>query len=330
MPMLEHGGRLRQAAAEYAIPLGDWLDLSTGVNPLGWTAPTIPPACWARLPEEGDGLEEAAQAYYGVSPLLPIAGSQAAIQALPLLRQTSTVGLIHPAYAEHLHAWHRAGHQTLSLDEQDIDHYLPQLDVLVVIRPNNPTGSCPSLPQLLAWHAQLAQCGGWLVVDEAFTDTTPEITLLAHSRPGLIILRSLGKFFGLAGARVGFIHAQTEILAQLAEQLGPWNISGPARWIATKALQDHNWQTKARLWLAKQETRLNSLLSQNGLFPTGGCALFQWVTSPHAAAFHQSLARQAILTRLYREPLSLRFGLPGSEAAWERLAKALSKLEASG
>src|SRR5690606_22076033 len=97
--MLEHGGRLRAAARRYGIPLSDWLDLSTGVNPEGWPVPAVPPEVWVRLPEEDDGLERAASAYYGCDSIFPVAGSQAAIQALPALLHAQRVGVIHPGYA---------------------------------------------------------------------------------------------------------------------------------------------------------------------------------------------------------------------------------------
>jgi cobalamin biosynthetic protein CobC len=321
--MLNHGGRLRQAAGEYAIPFDNWLDLSTGINPEGWPIPDIPPAHWARLPELDDGLEAAAQAYYGVEELLPVAGSQAAIQSLPHLRPISRVGLVHPSYAEHHYAWHRAGHHVVSLDEGEIARCLPQLDVLILVRPNNPDGTCHSLENLLSWHEQLAHRGGWLVVDEAFVDPTPGISLLRYHRPGLIVLRSLGKFFGLAGARVGFVNGPSELLDQLAELLGPWSISGPARWVASAALKDRDWQAKTRQHLPAEESRLRSMLKENGLSPKGGCALFQWIPTRHAKSLHHEMARCGILTRLFQAPSALRIGLPGHKKAWARLAASL-------
>ncbi len=322
--MLEHGGRLRQAAERYGIPLGEWLDLSTGINPLGWPVPPLPAQAWSRLPEEEDGLEAAARDYYGVESLLPVAGSQAAIQALPRLRLPCRVGLLEPAYAEHRQAWVRAGHAVVSLAGQEaIEQWLPRLDVLVLVRPNNPTGVLYPLDRLLAWQARLAARGGWLLVDEAFMDATPAQSLLPHSRPGLIVLRSLGKFFGLAGARVGFVCARAELLARLADLLGPWCLSGPARRVAAAALGDRAWQHAERHRLQAQGQRLQALLARHGLAPDGGCGLFQWRLTPRAEALHEALARRGVLTRLFTQPSSLRFGLPGSEPDWRRLAEVL-------
>lgn len=323
--MLEHGGKLRQAAARYGLPVEDWLDLSTGINPNGWPVPEIPSACWARLPEDDDGLEQATRSYYGAEHLLPVAGSQAAIQTLPRLRLPSRVAVLDPGYAEHAYAWRNAGHEVAAVAAERLDEVVQCSDVMLLIHPNNPTGARFSVEQLLDWHARLAACGGWLVVDEAFMDVTPEHSLCAYSaRPGLIVLRSLGKFFGLAGARVGFVCAQASLLAQLHGILGPWIVSAPARWVATSALTDSTWQDAARQRLGADGARLQALLAQYGLNPAGGCALFQWVRTPGAQDLHETLARQGILTRLFIETSSLRFGLPGDEIAWARLDAALS------
>ena len=325
--MLEHGGRLTLAATQYDTPLEEWLDLSTGINPNSWPPPPIPALLWSRLPEDDDELEQAARNYYGAETILPVAGSQAAIQVLPRLRQPCRVGVIHPGYAEHAHTWQCAGHHVLQIAIDTVDNVVQQLDVLVIINPNNPTGARFSVEQLLSWHQQLSSRGGWLVVDEAFMDATPEHSLVPFSsRADLIVLRSLGKFFGLAGARVGFVCAHSELLGQLKFLLGPWAVNAPARWIANKVLRDHIWQQAAREKLLSDGIRLHELLKQHGLVPNGGCALFQWIKTAQAAYLHDKFATQGILTRLFLEPSSLRFGLPGSEQEWRRLDSALALL----
>ncbi|MEW5757480.1 MAG: threonine-phosphate decarboxylase CobD [Pseudomonadota bacterium] len=325
--LLHHGGRLRSAAARYGIALDRWLDLSTGVNPNGWPVPAIPAACWARLPEDDDGLERAAQSYYEAEYVLPVAGSQAAIQALPRLRPHSRVAVLDPGYAEHACAWRRAGHEVAAVAAERLDEVVQDSDVLLLIHPNNPTGARFPVEQLLDWHARLAARGGWLVVDEAFMDVTPEHSLCHYStRPGLIVLCSLGKFFGLAGARVGFVCAQPALLERLHGLLGPWSVSAPARWVAGAALADRAWQNAARQRLCTDGARLQVMLAQHGLVPDGGCALFQWVRTPDAQELHDELARQGILSRLFIECSSLRFGLPGDATDWARLEEALSRL----
>ena len=322
--MLEHGGRLRRAAEQYGIPLSDWLDLSTGINPNGWPVPALPASCWQRLPEEDDALLLAARRYYQNESLLAVAGSQAAIQTLPFLRPKSRVGVLHPAYAEHAAGWRKVGHDVTVAEANAIGEHLIDLDVVILINPNNPTGQSWQTQQLLTWQEQLAARGGWLIVDEAFVDGLPESSLAATPvRPGLIVLRSIGKFFGLAGIRCGFVIAESHLLAQLTERLGPWTISHPARFVATQALLDTVWQVETAAALADQGRRLAQLLAANGWPPSGGCHLFQWIKSDAAEKLHVLLAEQGILTRFFNDPASLRFGLPKSEADWERLSRAL-------
>lgn len=328
--LLHHGGKLRAAATRYNIALGQWLDLSTGINPNGWPVPAIPAEIWSRLPEENDGLEQAARNYYGTEDLLPVAGSQAAIQALPQLRIASHVAVLSPAYAEHAHAWQRAGHTVTAIAADDVSNAVAKSDVVVLINPNNPTGVHFHHDQLLLWHRELSERGGWLVVDEAFIDTTPEQSLCHYSsRAGLIVLRSLGKFFGLAGARVGFVCAAPQLLAQLNNLLGPWTINAAARYVATLALQDGNWQKQMQQKLPTDSARLLSLLTAHDLIPNGGSPLFQWLCTPQAKALHIQLAQQGILTRLFTEPQSLRFGLPKDEQDWQRLTQALAAATAT-
>ena len=333
--MLEHGGRLRKAVIEYGIAEADWLDLSSGLAPWPWPIPEIPLRAWARLPETDDGLEKAASEYYGAAHVLPVAGSQAAIQLLPRLRRSGRVGVLSPCYAEHAEAWRRAGYVVREVQEQEVDFFLDGLDVLVVVNPNNPTGLSLPPQRLLDWHSRLAQRGGWLVVDEAFMDNTPQLSLAAETqRPGLIVLRSFGKFFGLAGVRLGFVLAESRFLKVLARQIGPWSVSGPTRILGKACLDDvegHRLQ-RARTEAASQ--RLVELLTRFGFAPQGGCALFQWLVTPLAVELHEFCARRGILLRIFLNSGtgdhqgrhgSLRFGLPRDEADWQRLEQALSE-----
>ena len=325
--MLEHGGNLRQAARRYQIPYDNWVDLSTGVNPQHWPIPEINPASWHRLPEFDDGLIEAARKYYQAESILAVAGSQAAIQALPVLRPAAKVGMLPCAYAEHEHNWARQGHEIIHLDEQDIEKQLDSLDVLLLINPNNPTGQTFSMSQLLSWHRRLSERSGWLVVDEAFIDCTPEQSLAYHTgQPGLIVLRSIGKFFGLAGVRTGFVLAEPGLLDKLNQLLGPWTVSGPAREIVSRALLDREWHSHTRQALKENSARLRQLLRDAGFEPSGGSCLFQWLQHPLAGKIHTCLAQEGIWTRFFKEPHSVRFGLPANEHEWQVLSRGLAQL----
>ncbi|MHC1479120.1 threonine-phosphate decarboxylase CobD [Frateuria aurantia] len=323
--MLEHGGRLQQAARHYGRPLEQWLDLSTGITPFAWPLIAIPERAWHRLPEDEDGLDQVAAAYYQAPRVLPVAGSQAAIQLLPRLRAACRVGIIAPGYQEHARAWHQAGHQVTTASAEALLTRVDEFDVLVLIHPNNPGGEHFDPATLLATHRRLADRGGWLVIDEAFMDPTPSLSLAGYTaRAGLVVLRSVGKFFGLAGARAGFLCAEPGLLAEAREQLGPWSLSGPTRHIVAAALADTDWQALARIKLQVAAQQLQDLLSRHGL-ASEGCSLFRWCRLADAEALHQALARQGILTRLFSEPASLRFGLPADAAAMQRLDLALGQ-----
>ena len=323
--MLEHGGDLMRASREYGIPEERWLDLSTGINPTGYPVPPVPPGIWQRLPGDPEPLLCAAREYYQAVDLLQIAGTQAAIQALPRLRRHSRVTLAALTYNEYVHAWKRQGHAVQAVPPREFDARIAETDVLVVCNPNNPSGERIEPDRLREWHVRLAARDGWLIVDEAYIDLMPDASLAPFaSRPGLIVLRSLGKFFGLAGARVGFVAADRALLHALRDELGPWSVAGPAQFAAIAALQDRDWQAQTRAALIASGRRLHALLACAGI-PAQGTALFQWWRHEHAAELHRALAQQAILTRRIQDGDrgGVRIGLPRDEADWRRLEQAL-------
>lgn len=325
MAQLIHGGDLAAATAQYGQH--DWLDLSTGINPHGWPIPSIDAVHWQRLPSDPQPLLQAARDYYQTESLLAVAGSQAAIRSLAQLRPHCRVGCVQPSFNEHAASWRRHGHQVSEFAADQMFDQLDQLDVLILCQPNNPTGRLWSPEQLLQAQQQLSSRQGWLILDEAFIDTRPELSLSPISPlPGLIVLRSLGKFFGLAGARVGFVLAEPALLGQLAEHLGPWTVSGPSQAIARLALLDSAWQQYTRQHLAQQGQRLQQLLKQHRLPVSGGCELFQWLCHPQAQVWHQQLAQHGIWSRYFQQPCSLRLGLAQSEPDWQRLQQGLSLL----
>ena len=311
-PSHQHGGQLKKASEQYNIPLEDWTDLSTGINPNSYPLPDVPASIWQRLPEVNDGLETAAATYYGSPHLLPVAGSQEAIRRLPLLRSKSKVGIITPAYHSHQQAWVDAGHDVISLDAEHIESTLTDIDVLLLVNPTNPTAERYSIEQLQYWHAIISRNGGWLVVDEAFMDLTPEGSLIqSQAIDGLIVLRSIGKFFGLAGVRLGFVWASTPILEGLIKHQDDWSVSNPARWAGRLALSDFEWQRKERLRIAKAMTGLKARLQAIYQCEVTEAGLFAYVAMGEEMALeeHQRLCQNGVLTRLFKESGALRFGL---------------------
>jgi len=202
-------------------------------------------------------------------------------------------------------------------------------DFVVLMRPNNPTGDFPDLEAVLssvgAAEAAPTRSGSpWLVVDEAFIDAWPERSLVSRASEGLIVLRSVGKFFGLAGARAGFVAAAPGWLDALAEALGPWTLTGPTRHVVARALTDRTWHVSARAWLRVASSRLAALLTKHGLPPSGGCEFFQYCVHPDAHSLYRALAERAILVRHFDTPQALRFGLPGDDEGLRRLDHALA------
>ena len=324
--MLEHGGKLREAAHRFGHPQEGWIDLSTGLNPHGYPAPSLPADAWQRLPEVDPALAAAACLYYGAPAMLAVAGTQAAIAALPTLRAPSRVVVASPSYAEHAYHWGLHGHALREVPYESLAAQVDDCDVMVVCNPNNPTGFTLPPAQLRDWAARLAERGGWLVVDEAFGDCAPQLSVAAScTAPGLIVLRSIGKFFGLAGARVGFVGAQAALLARLEDQLGPWTISGPAQLIARAALADHAWHTRERMRLDADGARMRMLLARHGI-AAAGTPLFHWWQEERPEAFHHHMAERGIWVRLFsRAARGIRIGLPANDNEWTRLQTALNE-----
>ncbi|WP_296223588.1 threonine-phosphate decarboxylase CobD [Ralstonia sp. UBA689] len=337
MSGIAHGGNLAAARALYGEQdeqAGGWLDLSTGINPHGYPIPPIPPDAWLRLPDD-DGLEAFAAAYYGVNDggaVLAVAGSQAAIRTLPTLLPRGRVGVAQIGYSEYAPAFARAGHDVTPLPEAAFLGGLPD-DVLhlVIVNPNNPTARLLPAKTLRDWHARLQARGGTLVVDEAFIEALEDGPTLAPltGAPGLVVLRSIGKFYGLAGARIGFVLAAPDLLVALRDALGHWTVNGPARAVVRTALADLPWQTAMRARLQREGTRLHTLLDRHGL-PNAATPLFAWAPTPRAQSLHASLARIGVWTRLFDSSVpGLRFGLPPDETGWRRLDDALASLSLS-
>lgn len=325
-----HGGEVVEAERRFGRPKDGWLDLSTGINPHPYPVAGVDGAVWHCLPDARAmaALTGAAAEYYGArNPSLVVAtpGSQAAMQWLPRLRPRSRVAVVAPTYGEHAHTWRAAGHDVIEVAAlEDAD-----ADVVVVVNPNNPDGRVAAPDTLVARAKGLAQRGGLLVVDEAFADVAPEASVARDAgSDGLAVLRSFGKFFGLAGARLGFVLAPAVLAESLRRALGPWAVSGPAAAVAVQAFANAAWIAETRARLAADSGCLRALLAGQGFAIVGGTDLFVLVESGHAALWHAHLARHGILVRAFADhPRWLRFGLPAA-AHWTRLEEALAAMPA--
>jgi cobalamin biosynthetic protein CobC len=324
-----HGGDLSWAARRFGRPRADWIDLSTGINPWPYPVPALAPEAWTRLPDAAAeaALAAAAAASYGASGPDCVAaapGSQALIQMLPRLRPRSRVAVVAPTYAEHARCWRAAGHDVAEVPAQDAAE--GAADVIVLTNPNNPDGRRHAPDALDDLAGRLAARGGWLVVDEAFGDVAPALSLAPRtSRPGRIVLRSFGKFFGLAGIRLGFVLAAPATAAAVRAAFGAWAVSGPAIAVGTAALGDAAWIAATRARLAAAAAELRAALTGAGLHVIGGTDLFCLTTHPAAPALFDRLGRAGVFVRHWPEqPDWLRFGLPPGPDAMQRLAGALN------
>jgi cobalamin biosynthesis protein CobC len=324
---VRHGGDPAAMARAFPDAPRPWLDLSTGINPLPYALPTIPHAAWSRLPllDEVETLRFAAARAYGAPGPDHVAaapGTQVLIGLLPRLRASGRTAILGPTYGEHAPAWVAGGHDTITVTNAAD---LAAADVAVVVNPNNPDGRRLAPSDLLALADHLAARGGWLVVDEAFADVVPEVSVAAAvGRKGLVVLRSFGKFHGLAGLRLGFALADPPTIAAIAAALGPWAISGPAIVIGTQALGDEDWAVATRARLRSDAGRLDRLLHRAGGEILGGTDLFRLVRTAVGVDWTGRLGIMGIHVRGFDGTLdTLRFGLPGTEACWQRLAAAL-------
>lgn len=327
---IRHGGNLGKARLMFPDAPEPWIDLSTGINPHSYPHSPVPASAFARLPEPGaaEELKQLAATHFGAPSARHVALSPGTQMLMPLLAQIALArgarsgSVLSPAYAEHARTARMAG---LVMTEVDNISGLPAYDYAVVVNPNNPDGRVTDRESLSSLAASMHRKGGLLVVDEAFIETgQAESLATAVGEDALVVLRSFGKFYGMAGVRLGFAITHPDIAAELEARLGPWAVSGPALHIATEALADREWQSSMRLRLTEEARRMNRLLEKVSLKIAGGTSLFTLMRDHRAAELFGHLGRRGILVRIFDErPNDMRFGLPGSEAEWQRLEAAL-------
>lgn len=321
--MIDHGGNLDIARLRFGGSPEGWIDLSTGINRRPYPVGDLHPHHWTALPSRSElkALEEAArQAYATTAPVLATAGAQAAIQMLPQLAPGGRAKILVPAYAEFGHVLRTSGWRVEEVGECDA---LVGADLAIVVNPNNPDGQRHDPQELLALIPRV----GRLVIDESFADPLPELSLAPQAgRPGLLVLRSFGKFYGLAGLRLGFVLGCAADIAALAGMAGPWPVSGMAIAIGRRAFDDRDWARETRARLVRDAERLDHLAQAAGWTLAGGTPLFRLYDATDGLLAQERLGRVRIWSRAFRDrPTWLRLGLPGDETEWQRLAAALSR-----
>jgi cobalamin biosynthetic protein CobC len=327
-PLL-HGGDVAAARRLFPAAPEPFIDLSTGINPHSYPLPQLPSELFARLPEPAalDGLAAAAAQAYGAQSsdhVVPAPGTQILLPLVAALVPPRRAAVLRPTYSEHARVAALVGHRTREVTAMD---GLAGADLAVVVNPNNPDGRIVARAELIARAAELRSRGGILVVDEAFMDVGPAGESLGGDvgLGNIVVLRSFGKFFGLAGLRLGFALAAPGAAARLKASLGPWAVSGAAIAVGVAALTDRPWKEAARALLAREAQRLDALLAGEGLDVVGGTSLFRLVRTTAASELFHHLGRAGILVRRFDEqPTWLRFGLPAGDQVWTRLRAALA------
>jgi cobalamin biosynthetic protein CobC len=325
--LIQHGGNLAGARATFPLAPEPWIDLSTGINPHSYSHSPIPGNAFARLPEPS-ALEElkaiAAKAYSAPSMAHIAAGpgTQILLPIVAGLTGGRKAVVLSPTYAEHARAAKMAGFHVTETDDLQ---QLTTADLAVIVNPNNPTGRVVPRVQLLRLAAAMRAKGGLLIVDEAFIDVSEAISVANMvDQGGLLVLRSFGKFYGMAGLRLGFAVSQPSIAQRIEERLGPWAVSGPTLHVAREALADTTWQDEMRRRLEGDAARLDALFAAAGISIFGGTSLFRFIRDPRAQSLYRHLGEHGIITRRFEERLDdLRIGLP-QEGGWARLEEALA------
>ncbi|MEJ5019702.1 threonine-phosphate decarboxylase CobD [Ochrobactrum vermis] len=325
---IEHGGALDKAIARFGGRPQDWLDLSTGINPEHFPLPELKPEIWNRLPDEGLFQEtlRLARRYYRLNEKTPIVaapGTQALIQLVPTLVAPSTVAVIGPTYQEHAASFAASGWKVVQC--ATLDEIPDDATAAVIVNPNNPDGRVISKDALLHLSQKLGARGGFLVVDEAFADAHEAVSVAVNVEDApMIVLKSFGKFFGLAGVRLGFAIAGGRFVEALERRLGPWAVSGPALAIASHAFGDTEALAKYRARIDLRRLELSAVLEKSGLKEIGGTALFSLVEQAKARELHLKLCEKHILVRKFDyAPRWLRIGLPLDDLALARFEEAL-------
>lgn len=309
----DHGGGVDKAAAEFGGNRANWIDLSTGINPVPYPVGDISPDAWHALPDHAaqSGLLRAARAFWRVpegAAILATPGASAPIAIAPRLAKARSVHIAAPTYNEHAAAFKAAGWR--------MTPHIAEAHAQVVVHPNNPDGRMFTSDDL---QAPLR------IIDESFCDVMPEASLMDQADvSGTLVLKSFGKFWGLAGVRLGFVIGDPLLIAQLDQMLGPWPVSGPALEIGARALTDPEWAAQTRIRLATDAARLDRLVQNAGAMPLGGTTLFRLFEVPDATEWQTRLARHHIWSRVFPyNPRWLRLGLPAPDQ-WDRVEGAFA------
>ena len=320
-----HGGRVNTARTAFPSAPLPWIDLSTGISPFPWPGQGADDLTVLPDPDDIADLEKVAATYFGSAdqPIAALPGADMGLRLLPQLITARSVAIVSPTYQGHVEAWRDAGADVTLISQDALATCEAQ--VVVLVNPNNPDGKATEVTEVLEILRRQQSRNGWLIVDESFADVMPEISVAAHAQRGLVVLRSFGKFFGLPGARLGFVVGDCEILKAIRHVTGAWPVNVNALRLGKEAYGDFAWHRQTRAQLAADAKRLDGLLKDHGFAVCGGTSLFRLVSCADAEKAFLGLAEKGILVRPFDyAPNWLRFGIPRADQ-WVRVANALAE-----
>lgn len=328
---IQHGGNLDQAKKLFPEVTGSWLDLSTGINPYSYPFSSLDISLYEKLPSYSheENLRQVAADYYGCKNKSCVAlapGTQILISLMPTVLNAKEVYVLYPTYEEYISSWWQAGVKvTRVVNFEDFETLCLQKNVVgVICNPNNPDGRKIDIARLESLIKKWSVSGNHLILDEAYMDFSGQSMAYLLPSPGLLVLRSFGKTFGLAGLRVGFLLASPEIVQRIRYMLGLWPVNGPALQIAAEALQDGLWKIETEKKLRIQQKRLDAFLQSHSFNLVGGTLLFRLFYHRSANDIWKHLASHGIWVRKFDyNPNWLRFGLLYRQADWQRLEAVL-------
>ena len=276
-----HGGDITSFMKKIGKSEEDILDFSSNINPL-----PISPAltkvyqdamtCISRYPDSyAREFCREIGIRFGVDSDRVIAGN-GAISLIDLVLRAyrpQQALLVQPCFNEYQRLLHLYGAQVREIflreeeefrfSYEDILDHLEGIDMLILGYPNNPTGTALDRQEVIALIQETKRRGVFLLIDEAFIDWNPQLSIDQEIKqnPSLVVVRSLTKFFGLAGIRSGFALADPRIIEKMRSVQEPWSCNGLAQRLSVAALREVEFQQRTLSWFREESKFLGKRLS---------------------------------------------------------------------
>ena len=326
--MIEHGGNLDKAISFYGGKESEWIDLSTGINPNSYPIPKLSISDWRSLPTKTEikDLESIIKSKQKISSeIIMVPGAQMAINFLPFLLkgEGTEVRILTPTYNEYNYCFTNTGFKVNSCQKFN---QLFNSDIAIIVNPNNPDGKIYEINELF----ELSKSVKILIVDESFIDSVEcdsIVNQLNEDVSNIIVIRSFGKFFGLAGLRLGYVFSGKEIIRKFKRFFGPWQISKMSVKIATIAFSDDVWIKKTKNNLNEKANAIDNLMKKINWKITGGTNLFRLYSTSNSDLAQKLLAEKFIWSRKFSYSKKwIRLGIP-NERDFKKLKKIVMRLQ---